>query len=90
MPAEATDNIKDFPAVLSLTLTSPGGRGNRPAVVSVANILYCRARAAGAEPLLCRVAAAPDPAYGGLPSAYIPQARQAHRRRAKKQVPVSN
>ncbi|GKP70072.1 hypothetical protein KML002_05130 [Klebsiella quasipneumoniae subsp. similipneumoniae] len=39
MPAEATDNIKDFPAVLSLTLTSPGGRGNRPAVVSVANIL---------------------------------------------------
>ncbi len=26
MPAEATDNIKDFPAVLSLTLISPGER----------------------------------------------------------------
>ncbi len=35
MPAEATDNIKDFSAVLSLTRPSSGGRGSRPAVVAV-------------------------------------------------------
>ncbi|STU67540.1 transcriptional regulator [Klebsiella pneumoniae subsp. pneumoniae] len=34
--------------------------------------LWCRQ-----DKLFCRLAAAPDPAYGGLPSAYVPQARQA-------------
>ena len=84
MPAEATDNIKDFPAVLSLTLTSPGGEGT--VRQSFPWPTYCRARAAGAEPLLCRVAAAPDPAYKAIylsESYTTPLARQAQRRRAK-------